>query len=174
MSIGKIQTLTLLIHQVSINHLFPNIKMYILLTVLYTFLKEFFWTCHNFVTEYPTVIIKNLQFELSSKTDEHIVMMIMCVKSKSSCQQHTCTPAVRWEFLWVRLQRFKCVRDCQLGGEEFWSLDSREAEKPNYESERENFSLIFQDFFLLWHNNNTTLPYITMLKKGKKKLKKKG
>ena len=101
----------------SINHLFPNIRMYILLTVLYTFLKVLFWTCHSFVTEYPTVIIKDLQFELSSKTDEHVVMMFMCVKSKSSCQQHTCTPAVRWEFLWVLLQRFKCVRDkCQLGG----------------------------------------------------------
>ena len=71
----------------SINHLFPNIKMYILLTVLYTFLKVLFWTCHSFVTEYPTVIIKDLQFELSSKTDEHVVMMFMCVKSKSSCQQ---------------------------------------------------------------------------------------
>ena len=82
----------------SINHLFPNIRMYILLTVLYTFLKVLFWTCHSFVTEYPTVIIKDLQFELSSKTDEHVVMMFMCVKSKSSCQQHTCTPAVRWEF----------------------------------------------------------------------------
>ena len=149
--------------------------MYILLTVLYTFLKVLFWTCHSFVTEYPTVIIKDLQFELSSKTDEHVVMMFMCVKSKSSCQQHTCTPVVRWEFLWVRLQRFKCVRDCQLGGEGFWSLDLCDAEKPNYESERVNFSLIFHVFFffLSWHINNTTLPYITMLKKGKKKFKKK-
>ena len=72
----------------SINHLFPNIRMYILLTVLYTFLKVLFWTCHNFVTEYPTVIIKDLQFELSSKTDEHIVMMFMCAKSESSCHIH--------------------------------------------------------------------------------------
>ena len=100
-----------------VNPLHPlHISMYILHTVLYTFLKVLFWTCHSFVTEYPTVIIKDLQFELSSKTDEHIVMMFMCAKSKSSCQQHTCTPVVRWEFLWVLLQRFKCVRDCQLGG----------------------------------------------------------
>ena len=55
-------------------------------------------------------------------------------------------------------------------------MDLCEAEKPNYESERVNFSLIFQGFFffLSWYNNNTTLPYITMLKKGKKKSKKKG
>ena len=148
--------------------------MYILHTVLYTFLKVLFWTCHSFVTEYPTVIIKDLQFELSSKTDEHIVMMFMCAKSKSSCQQQHVH--LRWggNFLWVRLQRFKCVRDCQLGVEGFWSLDLCDAEKPNYESERVNFLLIFQGFFFLsWHNSNTTLPYITMLKKGKKKFKKK-
>ena len=80
MSIGKIQTLTLLTHQVSINHLFPNIKMHIFLTVLYTFLKVLFWTCHSFVIEYPTVIIKDLQFELSSKTDEHIKLWCLCVQ----------------------------------------------------------------------------------------------
>ena len=81
MLIGKIQTLTLLTHQVSLSTIYSLTSGCIFSILFFIhFLRYFSELVIAFVTEYPTVIIKDLQFELSSKTDEHVhvVMMFMC------------------------------------------------------------------------------------------------
>ncbi|XP_066024397.1 elongation factor G, mitochondrial [Pocillopora verrucosa] len=53
---------------------------------------------------------KDTNINIIDTPDEHVVMMFVCAKSKSSCQQHTCTPVVR-----AKLQRTAAFTQLPIG-----------------------------------------------------------